>query len=383
MPFLNDMLDQTARERADREALSRENAASEDVVLSHLNSDRRLESRFQFDLEKIMAHLRSEILGQEEALAAVEDSLKVVRADITDPRKPLFVSLFLGPTGVGKTEIIRSLARALHGDADAFCRVDMNTLSQEHYSAAITGAPPGYVGAKEGKTLFDVDKLEGARGRPGIVLFDELEKASAEVIQALLNIFDNGMLTVASGERSYSFRNTLIFMTSNLGAKDVQRFERQKQDTFWKSLWHKRMDRKDLVRIINDRLVETFSPEFINRIDNITIFNWISRDLMRGLIDIETQRLNKRLSKYRCHVELAEELIQHIAQEGFNQQFGARSLRRAMRRYLEVPFAEFLLTEHTPSHSAETEAITYRAHWNANAVRFTSMSQKTAESEQG
>src|SRR5690606_32324507 len=125
-------------------------------------------------------------------------------------------SLLLGPTGVGKTEVVRLIAEAIHGQPDAFCRIDMNTLAQEHYAAALTGAPPGYVGSKEGTTLFDAEAIAGTFSRPGIVLFDELEKASTEVLRSLLNVLDSGRLTLSGGGRTLDFRNCLIFMTSNV-----------------------------------------------------------------------------------------------------------------------------------------------------------------------
>jgi len=213
MPFINDMLADSELRKKNIEALKNENS-SEFFSTPSLGSEEGVEisSRFRFDVSRVMLSVRSEIIGQDEALSALEDVLKVVRADISDPRRPLYVALFLGPTGVGKTELVRALSRALYGDADAYCRVDMNTLSQEHYAASLTGAPPGYVGAKEGKTIIDDEKLEGSGGAPGIVLFDELEKASKEVVQALLNVFDNGLMTVASGEKSYNFRNSIIFI---------------------------------------------------------------------------------------------------------------------------------------------------------------------------
>ncbi|HEQ1724545.1 TPA: ATP-dependent Clp protease ATP-binding subunit, partial [Pseudomonas aeruginosa] len=164
MPFLSDMLDQSRRQQDEEQALARENLAEASLLQAHLSHRSALRSRFRFDPAAVMDCLRAEVLGQEPALQAVEDMLKVVRADIADPRRPLFSALFLGPTGVGKTEIVRALARALHGDAEGFCRVDMNTLSQEHYAAALTGAPPGYVGAKEGTTLLEQDKLDGSPG---------------------------------------------------------------------------------------------------------------------------------------------------------------------------------------------------------------------------
>lgn len=236
MPFLSDMLDQSRRQQDEEQALARENLAEASLLQAHLSHRSALHSRFRFDPAAVMDCLRAEVLGQEPALQAVEDMLKVVRADIADPRRPLFSALFLGPTGVGKTEIVRALARALHGDAEGFCRVDMNTLSQEHYAAALTGAPPGYVGAKEGTTLLEQDKLDGSPGRPGIVLFDELEKASPEVVHALLNVLDNGLLRVASGERTYHFRNTLVFMTSNLCAHEIQRYDERRQRLPWRLL---------------------------------------------------------------------------------------------------------------------------------------------------
>ncbi|VFT43005.1 putative chaperone [Pseudomonas aeruginosa] len=166
MPFLSDMLDQSRRQQDEEQALARENLAEASLLQAHLSHRSALHSRFRFDPAAVMDCLRAEVLGQEPALQAVEDMLKVVRADIADPRRPLFSALFLGPTGVGKTEIVRALARALHGDAEGFCRVDMNTLSQEHYAAALTGAPPGYVGAKEGTTLLEQDKLDGQSRAP-------------------------------------------------------------------------------------------------------------------------------------------------------------------------------------------------------------------------
>lgn len=354
MPFINDMLDSVEREKADKDALAAENETQ--VVASETNSTNVLQTRYRFDVDDVMAVVRHEVRGQPHALDAIERMLKVVRADIADPRRPPFTALFLGPTGVGKTETVRAVARGLYGDADAVCRVDMNTLSQEHYAAALTGAPPGYVGAKEGKTILDQELLEGRGGKPGIVLLDELEKASPEVTQALLNIFDNGQLTVASGERTYSFRNSLVFMTSNLGARDIYNQEK-KSNSGWRSFLpgNRAAHRREMNELLRDKLNAHFSPEFVNRIDNVTVFNWIERELVEELVDVEIERLNRRLRKHSCQLYLTEEARRSVAEAGFDRQYGARALRRAIRAKVEVPFAEYLLTTPAavPSNSGE------------------------------
>lgn len=369
MPFLTDMLEQTQRKRALDGVLSVENRAPDGLVQAHLCASSSLESRYRFDIGVIMASLRSEILGQDAALQSVEDMLKVVRADITDPRRPLFTALFLGPTGVGKTEIVRALARALHGDADAFCRVDMNTLSQEHYAAALSGAPPGYVGAKEGTTLLDQEKLEGSVGRPGIMLFDELEKASPQVVQTLLNVLDNGMLTVASGERTYSFRNTLIFMTSNLAAHEIQRYDQRR--TGWRGLIRgatAASRQRAVDGLVRARLLKAFAPEFINRIDKVITFNWIEQGIAEQLAALEVKRLNRRLQKHGCAVEVTPPVLARVIAKGFDRQFGARALRRSMRQHLEVPLAGYLIDHH--ARTTATANIVYLAVLEHGEVHF-------------
>ncbi|MCY1269878.1 ATP-dependent Clp protease ATP-binding subunit ClpC [compost metagenome] len=341
MPFLNDVMEQTRRENSSKAAITAENCYTHDTLEAHLRSEASLDSRFRFDVSAVMAVLQSEILGQEEALKTIENILTVVRADILDPRRPLFTALFLGPTGVGKTEIVRALARALHGDADAFCRIDMNTLSQEHYAAALTGAPPGYAGAKEGKSLLDQSKLDGADGRPGIVLFDELEKASKEVSQSLLNVFDNGLLPLASGEKSFNFRNTLIFMTSNLAANDIRKDRLGPLASIRRFLGTDRRDH--LVKMVRQKLVNRFSPEFVNRIDNTIVFNSIEQDVSEQLVSLEIFRLNRRLAKHRCVLELDSNVIRKLAVDGYDDEFGARALKRLIRQHVEVPLASYLL----------------------------------------
>lgn len=344
MPFLNDLLEQSQRDSTSKAVMTAENCYTHDIVEAHLHSEAPLESRYRFDVPSVMEVLRREVLGQEEALQAIEDVLTVVRADILDPRRPLFTALFLGPTGVGKTEVVRALARALHGDADAFCRVDMNTLSQEHYAAALTGAPPGYAGAKEGKSLFDQSKLDGSQGRPGIVLFDELEKASKEVSQSLLNVFDNGILHLASGERSFNFRNTLIFMTSNLAANDIQN-EGQGAAASIKRLFGYQTDRRDHInKVVRQQLVKRFSPEFVNRIDSTVLFNSIEQNISEKIVELEVSRLNRRLFKHHCFLNLEHDVVRKLACDGYDDQFGARALKRFIRHELEVPLADYLLS---------------------------------------
>ncbi|WP_225029659.1 AAA family ATPase [Xinfangfangia pollutisoli] len=347
MPFLNDMLADSARRRKDAEALQAETLSADDVVTAHraLSGDGGLNSRFRFDVDLVASHLHRDIIGQSAAVEAVIDMLRIVRADIADPRRPLYTSLLMGPTGVGKTELVRVLARAIHGDADALCRVDMNTLSQEHYAAAISGAPPGYVGSKEGRTILDQDKIEGSADKPGIVLFDELEKASPEVVLSLLNIFDNGLLTTASGERTYSFRNAIIFMTSNLGAEELRR-EAEAAGRPWRRLFAAAGAAQPRAQAIAQKaLLGRFPPEFVNRIDHVDVFNWIDRADVDTLIQLEVEKLNRRLLRHQARIELAPSLGEHIAREGFDRQFGARSLRRAVRRFVEIPFARHMLAE--------------------------------------
>lgn len=368
MPFLNDMLADTERRKRDAEALKAETLAADDVVSAHLASTAGIDSRFRFDVDLIADHLHREIIGQPHAVDSIVDMLRIVRADIADPRRPLYTSLLLGPTGVGKTEIVRVLARSIHGDADALCRVDMNTLSQEHYAAAISGAPPGYVGSKEGRTILDQSKIEGSTGKPGIVLFDELEKASPEVVLSLLNIFDNGILTTASGERTYSFRNAIIFMTSNLGAEQLRR-EAETQQSPWRQLipGARKSHRERAEAIAQKALLARFPPEFVNRIDHVEVFDWIDKADVQTLVGLEVEKLNRRLARHGCRVDLTTALAEHIGREGFDRQFGARSLRRAVRRFVEIPIARHLLTQ--PA-ATEGSRRTYIAELRQGAVWF-------------
>lgn len=346
MPFLNDRIDQTQREQKLTSALGYENAGRADDILAKTSINPRLRSRFSFDPTQIENELRASIIGQEESIDKVMEILKVVRADIGDPRKPLASIMLCGPTGVGKTETVRTIARAMYGDADAFCRVDMNTLSQEHYAAAITGAPPGYVGSKEGTTILDQETIEGQRDLPGLVLFDELEKASNEVVLALMNVFDNGVLTVASGGRTYSFRNSLIFMSSNLGATELMALDEPKPTfgSLWRNLRSKpTTPRQDARDIVMKALLARFPPELVNRFDHIETFNAISVDQLPELVDVELERLNSRLKKHELRLQISEDVRNFIGSEGYDKRFGARDLRRAMRRLLEIPLADYLL----------------------------------------
>lgn len=303
-----------------------------------------LTSRFQFVPQEVMARLRARIIGQDQALDAVESMLNLVKADLGDPRRPLSVALFLGPTGVGKTEIIRVLAEAIHGSADACCRIDMNTLAQDHYAAAITGAPPGYVGSREGTTLLDLELIQGSFGRPGIVLFDEIEKAGKEVVRSLLNVFDHGRLTLTSGARTIDFRNAMIFMTSNLAAREFQHYEDGLR-WGWRRLMHvsDSARRRRLQRITDAALHRSFDPEFINRIDRVILFNSLGPETSDAIIDLEIGRLNARLSRTGWTVSLDPAARDWLARQGHDQRFGARAIARIFRREVTAALAEVMV----------------------------------------
>jgi ATP-dependent Clp protease ATP-binding subunit ClpA len=306
----------------------------------------RLVTRFRFDVKQVMSHVRSKIFGQEETLKQLEEMLNIIWSDITEPDRPLYVALFLGPTGVGKTELVRALSEAIHGSPEAFCRIDMNTLTQEHYAAALTGAPPGYVGSKEGVSLFQVEKIEGSYSKPGMILFDELEKANDQVIYSLLNVMDNGLMVMTSGEKVINFRNTLIFMTSNVGAKEIIDYaDSGFKHSLRKFLWflkpsHWRKGEQDFLREVTIKQLEKrFSPEFINRFDDIFVFNWLHQEVLGHILDMNIQSLNHRIQKYNCQLRLDESARKFLIKEGFNKRYGARFLKRIIRKYIEAPLA--------------------------------------------
>lgn len=297
------------------------------------------QTRFTFDPDQVLQQLQTRIIGQHEALSKIGGLLHIVRADISPEYRPLGVCLLMGPTGVGKTETVRVLAELLHGSSDALCRIDMNTLSQEHYASALTGAPPGYVGSKEGHTLFDADKIQGSYSKPGIVLFDELEKASSEVIRTLLNVLDSGLLTLPAGNKTIDFRNSLIFLTSNLGAAELAQYQGRFQRG-WRKLLQPSTATES--RILEQALNKRFDPEFINRIDHILHYQRLPASDSDQLLDLELNKLSRRLAKQNASLTLTAAARNHLCRD-YDQRYGARDLSRRVRHELAPVLASTLL----------------------------------------
>ncbi|MFB4165118.1 AAA family ATPase [Alteribacillus sp. JSM 102045] len=340
MPFINDKIKSYQTEQERNNELPNPSPA-----------ERRLKpkTRFTFRPQFIKEKLHTQIFGQDEVIERISNMIDVIYVDITEKDRPLYVVLFLGPTGVGKTETVRIVAEAIHGEKEAFSRIDMNTLAQEHYAAAVIGAPPGYVGSKEGNTVFKEELIKGSFSKPGIVLFDEIEKADASVTQSLLNVFDNGKMVLTNGEKEIDFRNSIIFMTSNLGSQQIFEFLdiniKAKFKRFYYRLfpsnWRKR-DKGILNNMVKKQMEKHFSPEFLNRIDDTIMFNWLGDETFEPIIDKHIKDLNIRLKKHLCTVTLSKDAKQLLYNKGFDQHYGARSMRRTIRTHLEVPLAKLL-----------------------------------------
>ena len=278
-------------------------------------------------LMRLEQELHDRIVGQEEAVTAVAEAVRRARAGLADPNRPDGSFLFLGPTGVGKTELARALAEALFGDESLMVRFDMSEFQERHTVSRLVGAPPGYVGYEEAGQLS-----EAVRRRPyAVLLFDEIEKAHGDVFNILLQILDDGRLTDAQG-RTVDFKNTIVIMTSNLGADRIQEYARTGGDF------------EQLKEELMDVLRMSFRPEFINRIDEIIVFRALSSEQLADITRLLLDRLVRRMRAQRIDVEFTEEAVRLLAEEGFDPEFGARPLRRTIQRRVENELSRLVLS---------------------------------------
>jgi ATP-dependent Clp protease ATP-binding subunit ClpB len=268
--------------------------------------------------------LHDRVVGQDEAIAVVSDSVRRARAGLQDPRRPIGSFIFMGPTGVGKTELGRALAEFLFDDEDAMVRIDMSEFMEKHSVARLIGAPPGYVGYEEGGYL-----TEAVRRRPySVVLLDEIEKAHTDVFNVLLQILDDGRLTDGKG-RTVDFTNTIVIMTSNVGSAWIGELAGSAED--------------EMRKRVTEALRAQFRPEFLNRVDETVIFRSLSLDQIKEIVDIQLRRLKELLRERKMDVELTDAAREMIAREGFDPVYGARPLKRALQREVQNPLAVRIL----------------------------------------
>lgn len=288
-------------------------------------------------LLRLPESLKLRVVGQDQAVETVADAVLRARAGLQDPNRPIASFLFIGPTGVGKTELARALAEALFDDERAMIRIDMSEYMEKHSVSRLVGAPPGYIGHDEGGQL-----TEAVRRRPyTVVLLDEIEKAHPDVFNIFLQLLDDGRLTDSKG-RVVNFRNTIIIMTSNIGS-----------DKFAQAL----EEGRDSSAVQDELIVELrrhFRPEFLNRIDEILTFRRLGSDVLRSIVTIQLERVKKRLEDRRITLDITEKAVDHLAHAGFDQQFGARPVKRVIVREIETPLSRMLLGGEIPDGTTVT-----------------------------
>jgi ATP-dependent Clp protease ATP-binding subunit ClpB len=270
-------------------------------------------------LLKMERRLHRRVVGQNDAIVAVSNAVRRSRAGLQDSQRPIGSFIFLGPTGVGKTELARALAEFLFDDEEAMVRVDMSEYQERHSVSRLIGAPPGYVGYDEGGQL-----TEAVRRRPySVVLFDEIEKAHADVFNTLLQLLDDGRLTDGQG-RTVNFRNAVVIMTSNVGSQFLQGEDYDPEGAMAALRAH-------------------FRPEFLNRVDDIIVFHSLSRDDLKQIVDIQTERLRRMLADRQISLRLAEAAREFIAENGYDPAYGARPIKRTLQRLVADPLALAIL----------------------------------------
>jgi len=275
-------------------------------------------------LLKMEERLHERVVGQDEAIQVVSNAVRRSRAGLHDPNRPIGSFIFLGPTGVGKTELARALAEFLFDDENAMIRIDMSEYQERHTVSRLIGAPPGYVGYEEGGQL-----TEAVRRRPySVVLFDEIEKAHAEVFNTLLQLLDDGRLTDGHG-RTVDFKNTVVIMTSNVGTEFLDGRDPTADE-----------QKRNLVMAA---LRQHFRPEFLNRVDEIILFHGLTREHLKQIVDIQVRRLQKLLADRRLEIELTDAARDLLAEEGYDPAYGARPLKRVIQRQVQDPLALKLL----------------------------------------
>lgn len=281
----------------------------------------------------LASELKKRVVGQDEAVDYVSDAIIRSKAGIKDPSKPIGSFIFLGPTGVGKTELAKSLAAALFDNEQNMVRIDMSEYMEKHSVSRLIGAPPGYVGYDEGGQL-----TEAVRRKPySVVLFDEIEKAHPDVFNVLLQVLDDGRITDSQG-RTVDFKNTIIIMTSNIGGADIAAAGGEITD--------------ELKNDVMAQLKSRFRPEFLNRIDEIITFRALSKDNISGIVDLLMADLNSRLADREITIKLTESAKQHIIDQGYDQVYGARPLKRYLQKNVETLVARMILAGSVSTQSA-------------------------------
>ena len=327
-------IEKQSTQQATRHTLLRQEVTDEDIARvvaswTHIPVTRMLEGERE-KLLKMEERLQQRVVGQKEAVKAVSNAVRRSRSGLQDPNRPIGSFIFLGPTGVGKTETARALAEFLFDDEQAMIRIDMSEYMEKHTVARLIGAPPGYVGYEEGGQLS-----EAVRRRPySVVLFDEIEKAHHDVFNVLLQVLDDGRLTDGQG-RTVDFKNTIVIMTSNIGSPIIQEYFMDGRTTVGA-----RSAMEDKVMV---ELKKNFRPEFLNRVDDVIIFQSLDEDELASIVDIQLDRLKSRLAQQQLTLEVDKSAKSHLAKEGYDPQFGARPLKRAIQEHLLDPLATKLL----------------------------------------